>query len=86
MSNGLQIGQAGISYAQVAELVLSLSTKDQIKLAEDLRLAGLKAKWEEILTAFQPNSISEREIVRACKEVRRELWEERRDANPPRRR
>ncbi len=42
-----------ISYSQVAELALSLSTKDQLKLAEDLQRAGLKAKWDEILAAFR---------------------------------
>ena len=75
-----------ISYSQVAELALSLSTKDQLKLAEDLQRAGLKAKWDEILAAFRPNTMSDREIVRTCKEVRRQLWEKRQDASPPRRR
>lgn len=37
-----------ITYLQVAELALSLSTKDQIKLAEDLQRAVLKARWDEI--------------------------------------
>ncbi len=75
-----------ISYSQVAELVLSLSTKDQLKLAEDLQRAGLKAKWDEILAAFRPNVMSDREIIRTCKEVRRERWEKRQDTSPPRRR
>ncbi len=75
-----------IRYSQVAELALSLSTKDQLKLAEDLQRAGLKAKWDEILAAFRPNTMSDRAIVRTCKEVRRQLWEKRQDASPPRRR
>lgn len=74
-----------ISYSQVAELALSLSTKDQLKLAEDLRRAGLKAKWDEILAAFKPNTMSDREIVRTCKEVRRELWEKQQNASSARR-
>ena len=73
------------SYTQVAELALGMSTKDQLKLAEELQRAGLKAKWDEILAAFRPNSMSNREIVRTCKEVRRELWEKRRNATTARR-
>jgi hypothetical protein len=75
-----------IDYTQVAELALSMSTKDQLKLAEELKRAGLKAKWDDILAAFRPNSISDREIVRTCKEVRSELWEKRRNATATRRR
>ena len=75
-----------ISYSEVAELALSMRTKDQLKLAEELQRAGLKAKWDEILAAFRPNSMSDREIVRTCKEVRQELWEKRRNATAPRRR
>ncbi len=75
-----------IGYTKVAELALSMSTKDQLKLAEELQRAGLKAKWDEILAAFRPNSISDREIVRTCKEVRQELWEKRRNATATRRR
>lgn len=74
------------AYEQVVELALGMSTKDQLKLAEELRRSGLKAKWDEILAAFQPNSISEREIVRTCKEVRSKLWEKRRHAVAARRR
>jgi hypothetical protein len=55
-----------IDYTQVEELALSMSTKDQLKLAEELKRAGLKAKWDDILAAFRPNSISDREIVRTC--------------------
>ena len=65
------------SYTQVAELALGMSTKDQLKLAEELQRAGLKAKWDKILAAFRPNSMSNREIVRTCQEVRRDLWEKR---------
>ena len=75
-----------VSYSQVAELALSMGTKDQLKLAEELQRAGLKAKWDDILAAFRPNSMSDREIVRTCKEVRQELWEKRRNATAPRRR
>jgi hypothetical protein len=67
----------GSSYSQIAELALNMSTKDQLKLAEELRRAGLKAKWDKILAAFRPNSISDRDIIRTCKEVRAELWEKR---------
>lgn len=74
-----------VSYTEVAELALSMRTKDQLKLAEELQRAGLKAKWDEILAAFRPNSMSDREIVRTCKEVRQELWEKR-NAAPARRR
>ena len=72
------------SYSEIAELALSLSTKDQLKLAEELRRAGLKAKWNKILAAFRPNSISDRDIVRTCKEVRGELWEKRRNGTAAR--
>lgn len=75
-----------ITYSQVVDLALSLSTKDQLKLAEDLRRAGLKAKWDEVLAAFKPNTMSDREIVRMCKEVRRELWEKQQNASSARRR
>ncbi len=74
-----------IRYSEVAELALSMRPKDQLKLAEELKRAGLKAKWDEILAAFRPNSISDREIVRTSKEVRRELWEKRNAASARRR-
>ncbi|MBK9276029.1 MAG: hypothetical protein IPM49_16025 [Flavobacteriales bacterium] len=81
----LRSDRKDISYTEVAELALGMSTKDQLKLAEALQRAGLKAKWDDILAAFRPNSISDREIVRTCKEVRRVLWEKR-HAVPARRR
>jgi|GEM_PF-6501461 len=65
------------SYAELVALVRDLPTEQQRMLAEELQRSGLKAKWEEILLAFQPNSISEREIVRTCKEVRRKLVKKR---------
>ena len=76
----------GSSYSEIAELALNMSTKDQLKLAEELRRSGLKAKWDKILAAFRPNSISDRDIVRTCKEVRGELWEKRRNGTAARRR
>lgn len=82
----LKADRRGFAYEQVVELALGMSTKDQLKLAEELRRSGLKAKWDDILAAFQPNSISEREIVRTCKEVRSKLWEKRRHAVAARRR
>jgi hypothetical protein len=75
-----------LSYEQIVAIVREMPTKEQQRLAEELRQAGLKAKWDEILAAFEPNSMSEREIVRTCKEVRRELWEKRRNEGDPRRR
>jgi hypothetical protein len=74
-----------ISYSEVVELALGMSTKEQLKLAEELQRAGLKAKWDAILAAFRPNSMSDREIVRTCKEVRQELWEKRYEAAARRR-
>lgn len=82
----LKADRREFAYEQVVELALGMSTKDQLKLAEELRRSGLKAKWDDILAAFQPNSISEREIVRTCKEVRSKLWEKRRHAVAARRR
>jgi hypothetical protein len=67
-------------------IVRDLPTRKQQQLAEELQRAGLKAKWDEILAAFTPNRISEREIIRTCKEVRRELMEKRRNATVARRR
>ena len=52
-----------ISYSEVVELALGMSTKEQLKLAEELQRAGLKAKWDAILAAFRPNSMSDREHV-----------------------
>ncbi len=75
-----------LSYEQIVAIVREMPTKEQQRLAEELRQAGLKAKWDEILAAFEPNSMSEREIIRTCKEVRRELWEKRRNEGDPRRR
>ncbi len=65
------------SYDDIMALVRTMPTKEQLRLAEELRLEGLKAKWEEILAAFQPNSISDREIVRTSKAVRRSLAKKR---------
>lgn len=50
-------------------------------MAEELRLAGLKAKWQEILAAFEANAVSDREIVRASKAVRRRLIKKRNEAS-----
>jgi hypothetical protein len=75
-----------LSYEEIVAIVRGMPTKEQQRLAEELRRAGLKAKWDEILAVFMPNSMSEREIVRTCKEVRRELWEKRRNEGAPDRR
>ncbi len=65
------------SYDDIVAMVRTMPTKEQLLLAEELRREGLKAKWDEILAAFQPNSVSEREIVRASKAVRRRLSKKR---------
>jgi hypothetical protein len=75
-----------LSYDEIVAIVRDLPTRKQQQLAEELQRAGLKAKWDEILAAFTPNRISEREIIRTCKEVRRELMEKRRNATVARRR
>jgi hypothetical protein len=75
-----------LSYEDIVAIVRGMPTKEQQLLVEELRRAGLKAKWDEILAMFKPNSMSEREIVRTCKEVRRELWEKRRNEGAPDRR
>jgi hypothetical protein len=75
-----------LSFEEIVAIVRELPTRKQKQLAEELQRAGLKAKWDEILAAFAPNMISEREIVRTSKEVRRELMEERRNAVVARRR
>ncbi len=79
-------GKANLSDEQIKEYILELPSKRRLALIEKLQLAGLKAKWDELLAAFTPNVMSEREIVRTCKEVRRELWEKRRNGAPARRR
>ena len=75
-----------LSDEQVKEYILDLPSKRRVALMEELQLAGLKAKWDELFAAFKPNSISDRDIVRTCKEVRRELWEKRSNNAGPRRR
>jgi len=75
-----------LSYDDIVALVRDLPTRKQKQLAEELQRSGLKAKWDAILAAFTPNMVSEREIVRTSKEVRRELMEERRNATVTRRR
>lgn len=75
-----------LSYDEIVAIVRDLPTRKQQQLAVELQRAGLKAKWDAILAAFTPNMISEREIIRTSKEVRRELMEERRNAPPARRR
>jgi len=69
-----------LSFDEIVALVRDLPTRKQKQLAEELQRAGLKAKWDEILAAFTPNMVSEREIIRTSKEVRRELMEKRRNA------
>jgi hypothetical protein len=79
-------GNANLSDEQVKDYILDLPSKRRIALMEALQLEGLKAKWRELLAAFTPNVMSDREIVRTCKEVRRELWEKRRNETTARRR
>ena len=69
-----------LSFDEIVALVRDLPTRKQKQLAEELQRAGLKAKWDEILAAFTPNMVSEREIIRTSKEVWRELMEKRRNA------
>ena len=66
-----------ISFAELTDLAKSLPTKKQLALAEELQRAGLKAKWDEIFAALEPNSMSNHEIVRICKDVRRERYQKR---------
>lgn len=70
-----------LSYDELVTLVRELPTKEQRMMAEELRLAGLKAKWQEILAAFEANAVSDREIVRASKAVRRRLIKKRDEAS-----
>jgi len=74
-----------LSYDEIVDIVRGMPTKEQQRLAEELHRAGLKAKWEEILTAFEPNMVSDREIVRTCKAVRRRLVKKRHEAAARRR-
>lgn len=74
-----------LSYEEIVAIVRDLPTRKQQQLAEELQRSGLKAKWEEILLAFEPNAVSERDIVRTCKEVRRKLAKKRYEAAAHRR-
>lgn len=63
-------GKANLSDEQVKEYILDLPVKRRLALLEDLQLAGLKADWDAIFTAFKPNQVSQSEIDRTVKQVR----------------
>ena len=62
--------RSDLSYAEIADLALSLPDAEKLKLAERLRDAGVKADWEAIFRAFRTNKLDQRTINKAVKEVR----------------
>lgn len=70
---------------EIRELALSMPTKEKLRLAEDLERQGIKAAWDHIFRSLKPNQVSEEEIIKVSKQVRKKLNARRSRASAARR-
>lgn len=82
----LKSDRPDLSYAEITELALSMPSKEKLRLAEELKRQGLKADWEYIFRSIKPKQVSEKEILKVSKQVRRKLNTRRSRATAARRR
>lgn len=82
----LKSDRPDLSYAEITELALSMPSKEKLRLAEELKRQGLKADWEYIFRSIKPKQVSEKEILKVSKQVRRKLNARRSRATAARRR
>jgi CDP-glycerol glycerophosphotransferase (TagB/SpsB family) len=82
----LKSDRRDLSYSEITELALSMPAKEKLHLAEELKREGLKADWEYIFRSLKPNQVSEEEILKVSKQVRRKLNARRSRATAARRR
>ena len=64
-----------LSYSEITDLALSIPDSEKLKLAERLKMAGVKGDWEAIFRAFRAPKLEQRSINRAVKEVRAAQWD-----------
>lgn len=58
------------TYEEVKDLVLQLEDADKLRLAKEMKKAGVPYDWDTIFAAFKPNQVTQRAIDREVKAVR----------------
>ncbi|MBX2973719.1 MAG: hypothetical protein KF797_11485 [Flavobacteriales bacterium] len=81
----LKVDRPELSYAEITELALSMPVREKLHLAEELKRQGIKAAWDLIFRSLKPGQVSEEEILKVSKQVRKKLNTRRNSAATTRR-
>lgn len=66
-----------LSFPQILELVRNLPSEQKIKISQELEKETIGSKLTELLTAFQTDKLSMKDITAEVEQVRQEHYDKR---------
>ncbi|MDO4163111.1 MAG: hypothetical protein Q4D56_01815 [Bacteroides sp.] len=68
-----------LSYNQILSLVKQLPTRTQLRLGQTLTREATRTELNHFLDSFRTDELSEEDILAEVKQVRKELYEQRKE-------